>query len=87
MKYFLALTFLLMMACSSSSKTDQPTSGDGNQYTVVCRKEMQDCFERCHNLCPGGYVVKNRVRGYKVGEDTEYTVMIRCKREVKTGTK
>lgn len=51
----------------------------GNRYTIVCRNEMQDCYDRCNDLCPDGYLVVNRVRGRKVGDETEYTVIIRCK--------
>ncbi len=79
--FFVGLVFV---GCSSSSTTPDSSSpeknGQGNQYTVVCRNEMQDCFQRCQELCPKGYIVVNRVRGVRVGTQTDYTVIIRCKR-------
>jgi hypothetical protein len=78
MKVFFLILVLLFTACSSSTK--QTNSAEGNQYTIVCRNEMQDCFERCQELCPRGYMVVNRVRGNRVGDYTEYNVIIRCKR-------
>jgi hypothetical protein len=77
------LALFLLASCSSNSKTDSATTEknvQGNQYTIVCRNEMQDCFQRCQDLCPKGYVVVNRVRGVRVGTQTDYTVIIRCKR-------
>ncbi len=78
-KWFLrAAVAALMVSCSSSDEKTQ-TSADGNRYTVVCRNEMQDCFQKCENLCPKGYIVLNRVRGIRVADQTDYTVIIRCK--------
>lgn len=84
MKSFFLLVFLFLMGCSSSPDAANSPAPEknvqGNQYTIVCRNEMQDCFQRCQDLCPKGYIVVNRVRGVRVGTQTDYTVIIRCKR-------
>lgn len=77
MRFFWLLPFYFITACSSPEKAQ--TTADGNRYTVVCRNEMQDCFHKCEDLCPKGYIVLNRVRGVRVGDQTDYTVIIRCK--------
>jgi hypothetical protein len=77
-KIFSVLIAMTMISCSSTPEKTQ-TTADGNRYTIVCRNEMQDCFHKCEKLCPKGYIVLNRVRGIRVGEQTDYTVIIRCK--------
>ncbi len=78
MKIFSVLIAMIMISCSSTPETTQ-TTADGNRYTIICRNEMQDCFQKCEKLCPKGYIVLNRVRGVRVGEQTDYTIIIRCK--------
>ena len=52
----------------------------GSRYTIICRNEAQDCYDKALSYCPNGYVVQNRVRGVRIGDDqTEYTVIVRCK--------
>lgn len=80
MRFLLAGILLFLVGCSSSNEKADVSYQEGNQYTVVCRNEVQECYEKCLNLCPKGYLVKNRVRGHKTGDETEYTVMIRCKK-------
>lgn len=71
----LILLFILT-GCSSTSEDN-----GGNQFTVVCRNEVQDCYTKAQDLCPNGYLVINRVRGAKIDvETTEYRAIIRCKR-------
>ncbi len=74
---FILASAASIVSCSSSEPTQ--TTADGNRYTIVCRNEMQDCFHKCEKLCPKGYIVLNRVRGVRVGDQTDYTVIIRCK--------
>ncbi|MCC6137460.1 MAG: hypothetical protein IT287_02425 [Bdellovibrionaceae bacterium] len=74
--------FVLLSSCSSTTETDR----DGNlgyRYTVNCRNEVQDCYNRCTELCPDGYLVTNRVRARRVDEhNSEYSVIIRCKQKL-----
>lgn len=69
---------LFTLACSTASEKDR--DGLGYRYTVTCRNEVQDCYQRCSDLCPDGYLVTNRVRGRRISEsDNEYSVIIRCR--------
>lgn len=77
---FVVLIFL-SVACSSSSEP-KPDPSKGARYTITCRNEMQDCYDRAASLCPQGYMMVNRVRGVKAGSDTDYTTIIRCKDKV-----
>jgi len=74
------MSLLILTTCASSDDSSQPPPQNlGYRYTVICRNEQQDCFDTCQKYCPDGYVVMNRVRGRKVGDDLEYSVVIRCK--------
>lgn len=77
-------TLLFATACSSSSHTvETDESNLGYRYTVLCRNEVQDCYNRCSELCPDGYLVTNRVRSRRIDENnSEYSVIIRCKQKV-----
>lgn len=77
----LLFSIFLFSACSSS--TNSETDAYGKRYTVVCRNEMQDCYNQSLKLCPKGYLVLNRVRGVRVGDQTDYTVILRCKDQLK----
>jgi hypothetical protein len=76
-------TLLLVSACSSSSHTvEADESNLGYRYTVKCRNEVQDCYNRCSELCPNGYLVTNRVHSRRIDqENAEYSVIIRCKQK------
>ncbi len=80
----LLAVLLFAAACSSSSHTAESDSSNlGYRYTVTCRNEVQDCYSRCAELCPDGYLVTNRVRSRRVDADnSEYSVIIRCKQKV-----
>lgn len=77
--YYILLALALFIAsCSSKPDVDENA---GNQFTVVCRNEVQDCYTKAQELCPKGYIVINRVHGLKIDrETTEYRAIIRCKR-------
>ncbi len=78
LKSLLGLSFLTLIACSSSSSSEDMV---GAQFTVVCRNEVQECYTKAQDLCSKGYLVINRVRGIKLdAENTEYRAIIRCKR-------
>lgn len=82
MRIGVALLLLLTCACSTKQQTEHDYKGA--RYTIVCRNEMQDCYDRARELCPHGYLVANRVRGIKIDDKiTEYSVIIRCKDEFK----
>lgn len=77
---YVALTFTFI-SCSSSEETQN--SALGYKYTVSCRNEVQDCYERCSELCPHGYLVANKVRSRRIDKDnSEYSVIIRCKEKM-----
>ena len=73
---------LNLVSCSSSSESKD--SGNlGYRYTVICKNEVQDCYSRCSELCPDGYLVTNRVKARRIDAETsEYSVIIRCKQKM-----
>ena len=79
-KIVLAILVLGSQTSCSTSTEDRGDVGGGRRFTVVCRDEVQDCYERCRELCPNGYLVSNRVRGRKIDDDVvEYRAVIICK--------
>lgn len=74
---FIILYFSLS-ACSSSGTNTE--SRGGMKYTVVCRNEVQDCYDRASGICTEGYLVSNRVRARKIDdENVEYRAVIQCR--------
>lgn len=75
---------LSLCACSSSGYSSESDSSNlGYRYTVTCRNEVQDCYSRCAELCPDGYLVVNRVRSRRIDDaNSEYSVIIRCKQKM-----
>lgn len=75
--------FLLALTSGCSSTENQSTGNLGARYTVMCKNEVQDCYHRCSDLCPDGYLVTNRVRARRIDENnSEYSVIIRCKHKM-----
>lgn len=73
-------SLLFFIFCNSCASTESEENA-GAQFTVTCRNEVQDCYSKAQDICPGGYLVINRVRGIKIDkETTEYRAIIRCKR-------
>jgi hypothetical protein len=82
MRLLFSLSLLVLTTCASSDEAEQPIPPQelGYRYTVICRNELQDCYDTCAKYCPKGYLVMNRVRGRKVSDDVlEYSLVIRCK--------
>ncbi len=74
------LSFFIV-SCSTSTGTEKDNLG--YRYTVMCKNEVQDCYSRCTELCPDGYLVINRVRSRRIDEsNSEYSVIIRCKQKL-----
>lgn len=71
---------VLLMSLSGCSSSSESRGNLGSRYTVMCKNEVQDCYARCSELCPDGYLVTNRVKARRIDEsNSEYSVIIRCK--------
>lgn len=79
---FVGSLAVLLSACSSSDQNGEGSGEDrgGRKFSVVCRNEVNDCYDKATSLCPEGYLVSNRVRARRIGDDeVEYRVGIRCR--------
>ena len=76
MKVLLGLTVLLLMGCSSTTVRSHDERG---KHTIQCLNNITRCHAKARNICDDGYLVTNRVRPVRVGDDTRYTLNIKCR--------
>ena len=67
---------LILIGCSSATvrSHDQP-----GKHTIHCLNNVTRCHSKARNICDEGYLVTNRVRPQRVGDDTRYTLNIKCR--------
>lgn len=75
LQVLLGLFFLFLLGCSTSVESNAETG----HHKITCNNETSSCYEKASQLCPDGYLVTNRVRPKKSGDDTIFTLQIKCR--------
>ena len=75
---FLLPLSLWVTSCGTSVETTEGSNGRP-RHSIKCENYVQRCYDKANDLCPHGYLVLNRVRGVKVKDDTEYTLVVKCR--------
>lgn len=76
MKVFIATVFCtFVLGCSSTTIR----SDENGKHTIQCLNNITRCHSKARNICDDGYLVTNRVRPQRVGDDTRYTLNVKCR--------
>jgi|GEM_PF-1960206 len=75
----IAVSALFLAGCSSTTVDSESRPNGQHRHKIQCRDSVGGCYEKAEDLCPGGYLVLNRVRAIKREDHTEFNLSIRCR--------